>query len=123
MVAITMNGFGHFNADSKRDITDEIGRQLNQRSSDDEANLNNRISSEVARQLLPINSGLQGLSIDIGKIKDHLHIAKNEAPNAPGSLDAIKNLDDRQFADSLPDLHQLLHGHLADAGLAAGGRP
>ncbi len=119
LVAAIFGIAGHFSSDSKRDVTDEIKRQLDQRRPEEATNLNNRISAEVARQLIPINSSLQALSIDIGKIKDHLNIAAIKKPRPLQSLEAYRSLDDKQFAASLPDLNTLLRDAASNKTLEA----
>jgi hypothetical protein len=84
-------------------VTDEITAQLNQRSATDAGNLHNQITTEVAKGLEPIHTQLESLNQDIGKIKDHLHIARNELP--PTDLKSFGPLNSHQFADSLPMLN------------------
>jgi len=68
---VTMSSL-HLNNDSKRDISDEVSRQLGGEA------VKNQIIAEVSRQLVPINQQLNSISEAIGKIKDNLHIAKAE---------------------------------------------
>jgi hypothetical protein len=72
IVAIVMGTLSHMANDSKKDIANEISRQLGGDS------IKNQIAAEISRQLTPMNQRLDQMSEDIGKIKDNLHIAKVE---------------------------------------------
>jgi hypothetical protein len=71
--------FSHSAKDRRSEIADEVRGQFN----GDASNQNARVAAEVGRQVAPIHQQIETLSQDIGKIKDHLHIARNEPPALP----------------------------------------
>ena len=113
LILATSEFLTHRAKDLNTQIADEITRQLDQRANKDAENLNNRIAAEVGKQLEPIHQQLEGLSQDIGKIKDNLHIAQVK-PTAPpiqpqqgGSpLQVFAGMDLKRFTASLPLLHK-----------------
>jgi hypothetical protein len=108
-VAITkwQSSNAHDASDLKRDIAAEVATQLDQRAAKDAENLNNHIAAEVGRQLAPIHQQLEGLSQDIGKIKDNLHIAQTK-PHIPSTLQRFATMDQNTFTASLSLLNTAL---------------
>jgi len=121
VVLAVAGAVSHYLRDSTTQISDEITRQLGQRTATDAENLNNRISPEVGKQLSPIHQQIAGLSQDIGKIKDHFGIARNipprSAPSPPPRVDVglrrFEQMDKKQFAMSLPALRTIIQGRPA----------
>jgi hypothetical protein len=116
LIAYWQFGKSHADEDLKRDIKSEVSNQLTQRQSDDTGNLNNRIATEIGKQLAPVNQTLQAINLDIGKIKDHLGIARNVAPRTGPSvaspldvgLRRFEKMNKQQFAMSLPALRTVI---------------
>ena len=102
-------GFSHSAADRHSVIADEVRTQL----TGDWANQNARIAAEISKQLAPIHQQIEVLSQDIGKIKDHEHIADLKTPVFPGSvlpggpspLQKFAGMNQETFAASLPELY------------------
>ena len=107
-------GFAHSADDLKRDIKAEVSTQLSQKQSDDAANLNNRIATEASKQLGPMNQTLMQLSEDIGKIKDHLHIARNSEPASQPRPDKdplriLAVMDQTRFNQNLAKVAEIIN--------------
>lgn len=120
------DAISHSSKDFATQIGDEITRQLDQRTTADAENLNNRIATEVGKELSPFHQQISGLSQDIGKIKDHFGIARNVAPSkgpsplppADGGLGRFERMDKKQFAMSLPALQTVIQQISAPADQA-----
>jgi hypothetical protein len=125
LILATSGVISHRAKDFQAQITDEVRTQLDRRSTADASNLNNHISAEVAKQLGPIHQQLESLNQDIGKIKDHLHIAQARPATAPPSqpqnsgpsLETFAVMDQKKFAESLPTLHTALSNPAANGNL------
>lgn len=81
------------------------------------ANQNARIAAEISKQLAPIHQQIEVLSQDIGKIKNHEHIADFKTPVFPGSvppggpspLQKFAGMNQEAFAASLSELYSDIH--------------
>lgn len=101
LIALGAGIRSYFVQASDAKITTEITKQLDQRRAQETENSNDRISAEVARQLIPIGQSLQAMNREIGKISQKLGIARIQIPIQSSPLQEFAMLDEDKFGLSV----------------------